>query len=307
MSDLPSEEELHFGSSCLSKVLVVRHTSLSGAGGVLAGCAGGSGDATGLMLWPGARALCRALASYPSLQNAVCIELGAGCGVCSAVAGLFLSPRLVITTDGDERALTLARATWRANPQATAPFQTHVFRWGADYVEAARALLRTAGPPSQSGGPTAASGILVLASECIYPSSTPDSIRHFFGACAELLRGPCLAAGTLLLSYVPRSPATSLALLAATHAAGLRCLLWRGGEGDASAAALGCAESLGSECGAVVLVCTLDGLAPHLQQSLEEKVAAVFPDAAAAVEREKQAKLEAEAELASGAWGAPPL
>lgn len=292
---LPPAEELIFGSHPRARVLVVRHASTHS---VLNGAAGSSGDSTGLMLWPGARSLCRAIlsmAASAAFAGSLVIELGAGAGVCSAVAGLALRPSAVCATDGDARALELCAATWAAN-KAAPPFCARVFRWDEGWAAAAEALLRDLG----AAGDTAP--VLVLASECIYPSTPLPAMRHFFCAARRLLGAH--AGSTLLLSYVPREPATSLALLGAADAAGLAWEVWQG-QASAEAAALGCQASLGEESGGLVLrmvVAAEGGMGP-----LEDRVRAVFPDAAAALARRQALQQEAEDMAQSGEWGAPPL
>ena len=299
---LPTAEELVFGTGATARVQVVRHASL--ASGALSGAAGGAGDATGQMLWPGARALCRATLCHPCLAGSLVIELGAGAGVCSAAAARAVPPPLaVLATDGDARALPLAAATWAATGSAL-PWAARAFRWGADWEGAAEALLREAAaallPHGGAGAP--APPVTVLASECVYPSTPLDSMRHLFCAARRLLGGH--ARSCLLMSYVPRNPATSLALLRAADAAGLAWEVWRGEE-DAAALALGCQASLGEESGAVVL--RLAARAAPCAGALEERVRAVFPDAAAAVARRLALQQEAEEMAQSGGWGAPPL
>ena len=311
---LPAAEELVFGAGPAARVLVVRHASL--ASGALSGAAGGAGDATGLMLWPGARALCRAALSAPCIAGSLVIELGCGAGVCSAAAGRAAPPPLaVLATDGDARALPLAAATWAANASArcggggaSPPWAARAFRWGEDWEGAAAALLREAAallPRSGGGGGGGAPAppVTLLASECIYPSTPREAMRHFFCAARRLLGAH--ARSCLLMSYVPRDPATSLALLAAADAAGFAWEVWRG-EGDAAALALGCQASLGEESGAVVL--RLEACAGGAGAgALAERVRAVFPDAAAAVARRLALQQEAEEMAQSGDWGAPPL
>ena len=266
-------------------VRVLRHPALPS--GALRGAAGGGGDRTGLMLWPGARALCRALAASPPAPRQHVIELGAGCGLCSAFAARY-APAAVAATDGDAACLPLAEATWRANVTEAAPaFCARVFRWDAGYAAAAAELVAHL---RQKSGGDAVGALLLLASEVVYPSTTRDSLAHLFLACRALLAAYTSAA--LLMSYVPRAPRTDLALLDAAAAAGLAFALSGSGGG-------------GDECGAVVLRFTLAS-APLGAEALEAGIRAVFPDARAAVARQQQLAEEAEAEQASGGWGAPP-
>ena len=300
---VPSTETLIFGSHHQARVQVVRHTSL--ASSVLCGAAGGAADRTGLMLWPGARALCRAILACPALADTLVLELGAGAGVCSAVAAVH-APAAVITTDGDPAALELAGATWAANAAGRArrtPWAARVFRWDEAWPAATAALLQEArallpgDPPPVSLPP-----VTLLASECIYPSTSPACCAHFFAACASLLGQH--GRGCLLLSYVPRAPATSLAMLAAADAAGLHWELWDSAS-SAAAQAVGCAASLGEESGACVLRFTR--APPGPRADLAARARAVFPDAAESIARAQALREEAEEDARSGAWGAPPV
>ena len=302
MAQVPAAETLFFGAHPEARVQVVRHASLSS--GALCGAAGGAADRTGLMLWPGARALCRAILACPALANALVLELGAGAGVCSAVAAVH-APAAVLTTDGDPAALELAGATWVANAAGRArhtPWAARVFRWDEAWPAATAALLQEARsllPGGRDLPPTA-----LLASECIYPSTSPACCAHFFAACASLLGQGRSSASFLLFSYVPRAPATSLAMLAAADAAGLHWELWDSA-GSAAAQAVGCAASLGEESGACVLRFTR--APPGPRADLAARARAVFPDAAESIARAQALREEAEEDARSGAWGAPPV
>ena len=229
------------------------------------------------------------------------IELGAGCGICSTVAGL-LAPLGICVTDGDSSALELAQLTWQANASRvrSVPWQSCVFRWSEGWQGDAAALLQQCLPAQPAP-------VTVLASECIYPSTTPNSMAHFFHACAALLSAH--PASSMLMSYVPREPATSINLLTSAHACGLCWQQWSG-TGCPSAEAVGCAASLGEESGAVVLrfaVRQSQGQQEGAEGQLAAAISAVFPDALASVQRKQELLAEAEAMAANGEWGAPPL
>ena len=321
---IPPPEALHFGSHPLAKVLVTRHTSFTTPGGVCSS----AGDLTGYMLWPGARALCRALFGDKGLvAGSIVIELGCGSAPVSAVAGLLCGAACVLATDGREDTLPLARGTWEANlvgglkdarSGAHVPFDSGVFRWGEGGVEAihslvdtARGLIRRSEPPFSSSPPQP---LVILASECIYPTTTEAELGAFFSTLATLLGTPPVgpSAKHVIMSYTPRKPATTLAML--THAArvGLQWRAWVPGEG---ASDVGCAVSVGEEAGAVVMVLTLRGeegeggvRGGEVEEAecFKREVLALFPTIFQSLEMEEELRRENEEELLSGSW-APPI
>lgn len=320
---IPPPEALHFGSHPLAKVLVTRHTSFTTPGGVCSS----AGDLTGYMLWPGARALCRALFGDKGLvAGSIVIELGCGSAPVSAVAGLLCGAACVLATDGREDTLPLARGTWEANlvglrdarSSAHVPYDTGVFRWGEGGVEAIHTLADTArellrrrsdSPLSSSTPPP----LVILASECIYPTTTEAELGAFFFTLATLLGNPVgPAAKHVIMSYTPRKPATTLAML--THAARVG-LQWRAWVSKEGASDVGCAVSVGEEAGAVVMVLTLRGIESEEgggggkeaeTECFKREVLALFPTIFQSLEREEELRRENEEELLSGSW-APPI
>ena len=269
----------------------------------LAGAPGGAGDSTGQLAWPGARALCRALLAYcPELRGAVCVELGCGSGVVSAAAAALCGAAFVLATDGAPAALPLAAATLAANAVPPSACSVALLPWGAEHAAPLVAL--------HLGGRRCR---VVLASECVYPSSATESIEALFATAAALLLLPLPPAGgapppppavagscdpaapALLMSYVPRAPETTQRLCAAA---------WRGGW---AWEALGPAAARGEgEAGAVVLRFTARPAA-HAATGTgggwEDLMDAAFPGARESARAAREYAMEAEAERAS--WGPP--
>jgi hypothetical protein len=245
----------------------------------LTGAPGGAGDVTGLLLWPGARALCRVLLDFaPALRGAVCCELGCGSGVVSAVAAALCGASFVLATDGAPAALPLAAATLAANAVPPSSCGVVPLLWGAEH--AARAAL---------GGRRCR---FVLASECVYPSSTTESIEALLATAAALLDADDPAAA-LLTSYVPRSPETTQRLCAAA---------WRGGW---AWEALGGVPAEG-EAGAVVLRLTRaarGGCAGTWEGEGAALMSRAFPGALESARAARAYAEEAAEERA--AWGPP--
>jgi hypothetical protein len=300
---LPPPETLHFGSHPQAAVQITRHSSFTTPGGVCSS----EGDLTGYMLWPGARALCRALYGDKALvAGAVVVELGCGSAPVSAVAGLKCGAACVLASDGREDTLPLARGTWEANlaagvggSGARTPFGTCVFRWGGEasvesLVATARGLVPSHSPPPP---------LVVLASECIYPTTTESELGAFFSTLATLLSAEGGGAQHCVMSYTPRKPATTLAML--THAARVG-LQWRTWVPGVCADALGCASSVGEEAGAVVMILNVrEGEVER--EVFHKEVMALFPTLFQSLEREEELRRENEEELLSGSWGAPPI
>jgi len=248
----------------------------------LTGAPGGASDATGLLTWPGARALCRLLAFCPELRGAVCVELGCGSGVVGAAAASLCGAAFVLATDGAPAALPLAAATLAAN--GVTACGVALLPWGAAHVAPLRErCLR--GRRCR----------IVLASECVYPSSATASIEALLATAGALLdaRDPAAA---LLMSYVPRAPETTERLCAAA---------WRGGWAWAALGGGGAAAREG-EAGAVVLrlVARPPGGAGGWEGAGAAMMEAAFPGARASARAVREYAEEAEAERA--AWG-PPL
>lgn len=192
-----------FGAS--DAVLAARYVSL--AGSALTGTTGGSGDRTGLMIWPGCRAMCRVLASEEGaalIRGAVVIELGAGPGACGAVAARHAA--FVLVTDAAPESVTLSANTLTANGVKNG--RAAVFAWGADSPSSLVEKISGEGEGVRR---------VAVASECAYPSSSDESLLSLFAAIRDII-GP---AGVALLSYVSRRPETTIRLCAAVWKNGL--------------------------------------------------------------------------------------
>ena len=118
-------------------------------------------DRTGLMVWPARIAVCRWIAAEaPKLKGAQkLLDLGAGCGACSAVAvALGIS---VTCTDASDEALGLAKRNVEANhcgdPEVSAIVQR--LRWGDD-------------APKKHD--------VVVASDVVYPDISDEALGHLF-------------------------------------------------------------------------------------------------------------------------------
>mgnify|MGYP002385891312 CR=1 FL=1 len=207
-----------YGPRPAARYVVACHAAMRR--GVLAGDAGGAGDATGGIVWAGAHALAawllHAVSSTDGMDGAQYIEFGAGSGLVTVVAATVAAGGGggggVVATDGAEAALALNRRTVAAAGDAVARRVVHhVWNWETDGVEALMARV-----PARPGE----ARLALLASEVVYPSSTPASMAGLFGAFAALLAhgGP---ATTAVMSYVQRRASTTHAMLAAAWHAGL--------------------------------------------------------------------------------------
>ena len=195
-----------FGAS--DSVLAARYATL--AGSALTGTTGGSGDRTGLMIWPGCRAMCRVLASEEGaaiIRGAHVIELGAGPGACGAVAAR--NAAFVLVTDSAPESVTLSVSTLAANGVGADRGDAAIFAWGADSPAALVAKITST--------PRRASQRVVVASECAYPSSSDESLLSLFTAIREIIE----PAGVAFLSYVSRRPETTVRVCAAAWKCGL--------------------------------------------------------------------------------------
>jgi len=217
----------------------------------------------------------------------------------------------VVATDGLEDALELARATWQKNsaalccgkkpPSTTCPFLTTRFRWGWDDP----AELLSKGVALLSGG--GFSKLLILASECVYPTTTSKDLASLFSTVATLLEmwrkdgGLGCTKGELLLAYTPRKHAVGIEMLKAAAAAGLIWDAWAPPVGEKN----GCNTSLGEEAGAVMLCFSLGGGGILVEEKVRELTLKVFPGVFLALQREDELRKEMEAE--ANEWTGPPL
>lgn len=171
------------------------------AANVLVGDAGSSGDATGIMLWPGSWALLSYLAS-PLFSDRIgrgIVELGCGTGIVSAALGLKFPEDLIIATDGSHSAIDNTKRTLRLNGLAT---PAKVWDWSS-------------GTPLESLG----NAETIVAAEIVYPSTTKASFEALFSQISKFV-----AVGdsrTFVLSYVQRRPETTLMMLEAANLARL--------------------------------------------------------------------------------------
>lgn len=237
---------IEFSVDGLVAVKVCAHGALHRA--VLRGDAGSQGDETGLMTWPGARALCRAIIAHRALlADAIVIELGTGTGVCGALAAARCSPRRILLTDASISALGLAEKTLDLNLSEFDRQRALVrrFEWGADSPSE---LIAACGDPCN----------VLFAAECIYPSSSNESLMTFFLSARALISEE----GVFLLSYVPRRSDTTLRLCASIWRSGFSMSLWEG-------TAQGTVQAAAQESGAVVLLLKITG-APDTADLMEE-------------------------------------
>jgi hypothetical protein len=274
---------LTFGSPATSITLVC---SPSLPAPPLSGVPGGSGDATGQLLWPGARALCRTLLAFcPEVRGAVCVELGCGSGAVSAVAAALCGAALVVATDGAPAALPLAAATLASNAVPPSSGAVALLPWGAENV--APLVER------HLGGRRCR---VVLAAEAVYPASSDAAIDALLATALALLDSADPDA-CFLMSYVPRAPQATQRLCDAA---------WRGGW---AWEALGTAAPRGEgEAGAVVLRLTVAPRPPRAGGAWAEGAAAMM-DAAFPGARESARAAQEYAEEAAEerrVWGLLP-
>lgn len=174
----------------------------------------------------------------------VVVELGAGTALVSAVAATALQgARAVIATDGAPSALARAAETLAAVSPAAPGARTGValLAWplvGADVIAATAGVAGVRAAAAAAAGAGDGRASLVLAAECIYPSSSTGAICGLLWAAEALLSpgrsgasiGPSTRRrGVLLIAYTPRSPRTSVALFAALAARAWRARVvdWR--------------------------------------------------------------------------------
>jgi hypothetical protein len=239
---------INFSVDGLGDVKVCAHGALHRA--VLRGDAGSRGDETGLMTWPGARALCRAMIAHRALlADAIIVELGTGTGVCGALAAARCSPCRIVLTDASISALELAEKTLDLNLSGVQRCRALVcrFEWGAD-------------APSEVIAACGGRCNVLCAAECIYPSSSNESLVSFFAAARALTRED----GTIIFSYVPRRADTTIRLCATIWRSGFSMSLWEGTVDQAVA----------QESGAVVLLLRFTG-APETASNLLEELRAI--------------------------------
>jgi hypothetical protein len=198
---------------------------------VLQGAAGGAGDRTGVLLWAACRVLCAYVVAdaAPAHARATVVELGTGAGLAGAVAALHFPNAVLTVTDGATEALSLCERTLAANGLAGRVALAQL-SWDDPAAHTA---------PAAHACVAADSVDLLLGAEIVYPSGTLGSLRNLFALARRVLRrrrvppadvtavahnGGSDGGGVFAMAYVPRCPETTLALLHAAWAAGLR---WR--------------------------------------------------------------------------------
>lgn len=126
-------------------------------------------DPYGIVLWPAAQVVASAVAAL-DLQDATCLELGAGTGLCSLTA-LACGARHALATDYREEPLELLNLSADANDLASTQLETALF----DIKDEAQPL------------PLLDDVHLVFAADLLYQKSTSQALAR---RCVEALRAP---------------------------------------------------------------------------------------------------------------------
>jgi predicted nicotinamide N-methyase len=91
-------------------------------------------DLTGQVMWPGARLLADYITKGSEVRGKVCVELGAGVGVCGILAGI-VGAKEVVLTDHQETVLELMRENVMMNQSRCGDVKVEELEWGSELRE----------------------------------------------------------------------------------------------------------------------------------------------------------------------------